>query len=144
MLIFRSYACRFTFGGFGAKYKRAFVSFFENKENDLWSYGVVTWQSKSELFSAFAALKFGYSLGLYYLCRPNGDARSYNSEQRGNQVRILSSARYCHLRYGKSRKKPLRNREGGLSGESQETCQSEGKVQVCLGYAKHRQSSAIG
>jgi len=29
---------------------------------------VTTQQSKSELFFAFASLKFGFSLGLHYLC----------------------------------------------------------------------------
>ena len=42
---------------------------------------------------------------------------------KGNQVQILSSTRYCHLHYGKSNEATDgQGWEGGLFGESQETC----------------------
>ena len=57
--------------------------------------------------------------------------------RKGNQVRILSSTRYCHPHYGKSHQ-PLNYREGGLFGESQETCHVRHKGSEGLGNRAER------
>ena len=47
----------------------------------------------------------------------------FHQRIKGNQVQILSSTRYCNLHYGKSNEATDElGWEGGLFGESQETC----------------------
>lgn len=59
-----------------------------------------------------------------YLCSRFGDDGVFHSGIKGNQVRVLSSTRYCHPLVKSPNKTTGACREGGLFGESQETCQS--------------------
>ncbi len=58
--------------------------------------------------------------------------------QRGNQVRVLSSARYCHLHYEKSNRATETFGKADFLERARKPAISEGRVQACLGYAERK------
>ena len=81
----------------------------------------VTFGARMQFLVVFGA----YLENNVYLCSRFGDDGVFHSGIKGNQVRILSSTRYCHPLVKSPNKTTGASREGGLFGESQETCQDD-------------------
>ena len=82
----------------------------------------------------FLAVFGAYLENNVYLCSRFGDDGVFHSGIKGNQVKVLSSTRYCHPLVKSPNITTDESWEGGLFGESQETCQDDvTDAHTCLG-----------